>query len=300
MAVWVPRVLVVGRSFLWDRWHRPRDNFPVHDGGQEPWVCMATGADEPPRQPSMQFEGLTEELLRSLLIEIDPERVGTCIEIGVGTYHWYSDLFARAGFRSVAIEPIPAQPFLERLREGGITFYEGVVADRDGAACLYLGKGGDTNLSSIRKDWWAATAETKTVPAMTLASVMAWANIERLTCLKVDAEGSEADILKQLRDFPPERLPDVVVFEFGAAVWSETKWLDHFDAQTMECLRILRDTGYGQLMTLDVFSEVRLGDLRVDLDPRLYFGENSQAGNAIASRVGWQVPGHIRLVRTWG
>jgi FkbM family methyltransferase len=233
-------------------------------------------------QPSMEFEHRTEELLRRLLPTVDPGRIGACIEIGVGTYHWYCDLFARAGYRSVAIEPVPAEPFIHRLGEGDIVFHEGVVSDRDGYAHVYLGKNGDTNLSSIRPDWWAATEATKSVVSMTLATIMRKSSIDRLTCLKVDAEGSEARILKQLLDFPRHLLPSLVVFEFGAAVWSDGKWLDHFDADTMECLRILRSCGYGHMTTIDVFSEERAGDLQRDVNPETYFGKNSQAGNAIA------------------
>jgi FkbM family methyltransferase len=238
-------------------------------------VCKA-------RQPSMEFEHRTEELLRLLLPKVDPDRLGTCIEIGVGTYHWYCDLFAGAGYRSVAIEPIPAEPFIQRLRQGNIIFHEGVVAEHDGNVTVFLGKDGDTNLSSIRHDWWAATEHTKTVASMTLATIMRLSGIDRLTCLKVDAEGSESRILKQLLNFPQRLLPSLVVFEFGAAIWSNGKWLDHFDSDTMECLRILSSCGYGSMRTIDVFSEERSGNLQRDLNPEIYFGRDSQAGNAIA------------------
>jgi hypothetical protein len=90
--------------------------------------------------------------LVSLLPAVDPARAGVCIEIGVGTYHWYCDLFAAAGYRSIAVEPIPAAPFLERLGRGDIVFYEGVVGDRDGSATVYLSRDGDTNLSSTQSD----------------------------------------------------------------------------------------------------------------------------------------------------
>lgn len=236
------------------------------------------------RRPSMQFEDRTEELLRALLPHVDPGRSGTCIEIGVGTYHWYCDLFARAGYRSVGVEPVPSQPFLDRLRLGDITFFEGVVAEHDGTLAVYLGKDVDTNLSSIRRDWWAATDQTKAVRSMTLATLLREAGVERLTCLKVDAEGSEARILGQLSRLPPRYWPAIVVFEFGAAVFADGKWLDHFDTDTMECLRILRACGYGELHTIDVFGDERAGNLQNHLDPHVYFGRDSQAGNAIAQR----------------
>jgi hypothetical protein len=120
---------------------------------------------------------------------------------------------------------------------------------------------------------------------MTLATVVARSGIEHITCLKVDAEGSEARILRQLLSFPPHLLPRLIIFEFGAAIWMEGKWLDHFDADTMECLRILRACGYGSLCTIDVFSEERVGHLQLDLDPDTYFGRDSQAGNPIAQLI---------------
>lgn len=243
---------------------------------------MRSGSGGGGRQPSMEFESRTEWLLTQTLPHVDPRRLGTCIEIGVGTYHWYCDLFARAGYRSVAVEPVPSEPFIQHLRQGGILFHEGVVGEHDGTVTIYLGKDGDTNLSSIRRDWWAATEVTRTVASMTLATMVARSDIDRITCLKVDAEGSEARILRQLLSFPPHLLPRLIVFEFGAAVWTEGKWLDHFDADTMECLRILRACGYDRLRTIDVFSEERLGHLQLDLDPNTYFGRDSQAGNAIA------------------
>lgn len=155
------------------------------------------------RVPSMDFETRTEGRLTSLLPHVDPARQGACIEIGVGTYHWYCELFARLGFRTVAVEPIPAAPFLERLPDSGIAFYEGVVSDHDGTATVYLGKGDDTNLSSLRQDWWAATAATRVVPAMTLGALVREAGIAALTCLKVDAEGTEERILRQLQTLAP-------------------------------------------------------------------------------------------------
>jgi FkbM family methyltransferase len=234
------------------------------------------------RQPSMEFEQRTEALLGQMLPRVDPSRAGSCIEIGVGTYHWYCDLFAKAGYHSVAIEPVPAGPFIQRLGEGGILFYEGVVGEHDGMVTVYLGKDGDTNLSSVRRDWWAATEHTRTVVSMTLATVIARSGIGHITCLKVDAEGSEARILKQLLGFPPHLLPRLIVFEFGAAVWTAGKWLDQFYVDTMECLRILRACGYDNLRTIDVFSEERFGHLQLDLDPDIYFGRDSQAGNGIA------------------
>jgi hypothetical protein len=111
---------------------------------------QTSGQSALPRAPSMAFETRTEELLVELLPRVDPDRTGACIEIGVGTYHWYCELFARAGYRSIAVEPIPADRFLDRLADTSIAFYEGVVSDHDGTATVYLGKGGDTNLSSLR------------------------------------------------------------------------------------------------------------------------------------------------------
>jgi FkbM family methyltransferase len=248
-------------------------------------IGMRSGLGGGARQPSMEFENRTEALLTQTLPRVDPSRAGTCIEIGVGTYHWYCDLFAKAGYRSVAVEPVPAEPFIQRLRQGGILFYEAVVGEHDGTVTVYLGKDGDTNLSSIRADWWAATEHTRTVTSMTLATVVARSGIDRITCLKVDAEGSEARILRQLVSFSPHLLPRLIVFEFGAAVWTEGKWLDHFDADTMECLRILRACGYDSVRTIDVFSEERFGHLQLDLNPDTYFGRDSQAGNGIAQLI---------------
>jgi hypothetical protein len=91
----------------------------------------------------MECENRTEALLTQTLPQVDPRRVGTCIAVVVGTYHWYCDLFAKAGYRSVAVEPVPAEPFIRHLREGGILFYEGAVGDHDGTVTVYLGKDGD-------------------------------------------------------------------------------------------------------------------------------------------------------------
>jgi hypothetical protein len=75
-----------------------------------------------------------------------------------------------------------------------------------------------------------------------------------------------------------------VVFEFGAAIFAEGKWLPHFETDTMSCLRILQGGGYGAAPTIDVFSEERSGDLRSSLDPHMFFGPDSQAGNVIVER----------------
>ncbi len=230
----------------------------------------------------MEFELLTENLLRVLLTQVDPERQGGCIEIGVGSYHWYFDLFAKAGYHTVAVEPVPVSHLWPRLAQGDVTFYQGIVGEVDGKAAIYLAKDGDTNLSSVNSDWWAAGERTEQVESMTPATVIERSAIKRLTCLKVDAEGMEPKILVQLNALPKELLPKIVMFEFGAAVKQDGRWIDGFDRHTLSCLRILQACGYGPVTTIDVHPVKRTGDLQDSIDADALFGPDSQAGNAVA------------------
>ncbi len=55
----------------------------------------------------MRVESCCQKLLEQLLPDLDPQRQGICIDVGVGTFAFYCELFARLGFSTVAIEPSP-------------------------------------------------------------------------------------------------------------------------------------------------------------------------------------------------
>lgn len=205
----------------------------------------------------MQVEACCQALLAALLPRADPQRRGLCLDVGVGTFAFYCELFARLRFPVVAVEPLPCAALVEICRRRRITLVEACLSEDNGTATLYLGSfdGQDNpNLHSLRPDWWGATARTVEVPTVTLASLLARLGVRRVTCLKLDVEGAEARIIRQLGELPEEWLPQVVMFEYGGGgtrAQGGAGWAPAFLSETLECLRALARLGYGWSVATD-------------------------------------------------
>src|SRR4029077_8803890 len=57
----------------------------------------------------MQVEECCSALLELILPSIDKDRSGWAIDVGVGTFCFYCEQFARLGFRTAAVEPLPVE-----------------------------------------------------------------------------------------------------------------------------------------------------------------------------------------------
>ena len=62
----------------------------------------------------MKVEDCCQALLAQILPTVDPQRQGICIDVGVGTFAFYCELFAQLGFETL---PSFVVGPMERLRE---------------------------------------------------------------------------------------------------------------------------------------------------------------------------------------
>jgi FkbM family methyltransferase len=238
----------------------------------------------------MHVEECCQALLYYILPEIDQSRKGLCIDVGVGTFELYCELFARIGFDTVAVEPLPTPAIARLCRSLGIVLIKSCVYDNDRTQTMYTGtyKGSENlNLSSIRSDWWGSSSHSVQVRSMTLDTFLTTINAHLITCLKLDVEGVESVIIQQLQQTPVSLLPAVVVFEYGGgstkqdgkAEWSKTG----IDG-TLSCFRILKDLNYRTTILVDssLESNERVIDLaEVNILPDVFFHPRSIYGNAI-------------------
>jgi FkbM family methyltransferase len=241
----------------------------------------------------MHVEECSLALLHYSLPVIDEQRNGLCIDIGVGTFAFYCELFARIGYDTVAIEPLPTPELVEVCKVLKINLIQSCVSDIDGNTILYIGtfQGSDNlNLSSIRPDWWGASSQSKQVSSITIDTLIKKINAQKITCMKLDVEGVELTILKQIQNIAEYLLPQVVVFEYGGGGTRENGaagWSEDSIERTMECFRILKNLNFRTTILLDSSpgSTERLFDLaQINIDPEILFPPQSDYGNAICFR----------------
>jgi|WetSurMetagenome_2_1015567.scaffolds.fasta_scaffold189568_2 FkbM family methyltransferase len=241
----------------------------------------------------MHVEESCQALLHYVLPKIDRSRKGLCIDVGVGTFALYCEIFARTGFDTVAVEPLPTPAITKTCHSRGITLIKSCVYDNDGTQTMYKGAYNDSenlNLSSIRSDWWGSSSNSVQVRSMTLDTLLKSINAHFITCLKLDVEGVESVIIKQLHQVHASLLPAVVVFEYGGgssrldgkAGWSETGI-----NETLSCFNMLKDLGYRTTILVDSMqdSTERVIDMaEVNVLPDILFHPRSVYGNAICFR----------------
>ncbi len=218
----------------------------------------------------MRVEACCQSLLTHLLPEIDPGRSGICLDVGVGTFAFYCEIFAKLGFSTVAIEPLPVQKLYRVSERYAIQLIECCLSDQDGEQNLYLGNFAgifNRNFSSLSAVWFGSTKRVKQVRALTLPMLLNHLSAEKITILKLDIEGWEYNIIKQLPDLKKSQLPQVIMFEYGGGVnknQGQKGWSKDFFEKTLHCLTILQDCGYGSSVMVDFFpqSHETLFDLR--------------------------------------
>ncbi len=213
----------------------------------------------------MNVEECCQALLAYTLPIADKERSHTCIDVGVGTFAFYCELFAKLEFPTVAVEPLPVDAVVEMCRNYGIPLIESCLSDVSGTVNLqignYLGNTEfDLNFSSIISDWWGVSAEVKQVQSMTLPQLLAEVNIEAIACLKLDIEGAESLVIPQLTELPESLLPQIVMFEYGGGdtrASSNKGWSPKLVSATMKCLARLQQCGYGFSIMVDYAADTK-------------------------------------------
>ena len=149
----------------------------------------------------MRVEPCCQALLAKLLPEIDPQRQGVCIDVGVGTFAFYCQIFAELNFTSLAIEPLPVKALKKLAEHPKLTLLPVCLSDQNGEQTLYVGKFAgifNSNFSSLSPQWFGASGQARQVQTITLQSLIERQNIEQITCLKLDIEGWEWAVVKQL------------------------------------------------------------------------------------------------------
>lgn len=238
----------------------------------------------------MRVEACCHALLEHLLPDLDPDRQGLCVDVGVGTFAFYCELFARLGFATVAIEPSPTNKLRALCQQYPIQLIEQCLSDRRGTQTLHMGQFANlanSNFSSLAVDWFGASSSTRLVPTLDLATLLSQVSTPYLTAFKLDIEGWESVVIKQFAELPSQHLPRVIMFEYGGGS-SRTQgskgWSPKFFGGTMTCLKILQQKGYAFSIMVDYVSgtQARVFDLQsLDLARESPFYSNGVYGNIL-------------------
>lgn len=237
----------------------------------------------------MDYETRARAILTESLRAVPHCSRGVAIDVGVGIGNLYCVDFARLGYRTFAVEPLPNEFLRETCRTNAITLVEACLTDRDGTVELFLGtyKGQEfLNVSSIYQEWWGSSTESRVVRSMRLASLIETYGIKKISCLKIDTEGSEFLIISNLSSLSPGLLPALVQFEYGGGaskVERKGGWSKRFFEMTMGNLACLRELGYkvGVLVESTLPSEVLFSLQQQNFE--MLFPDCCEVGNIIVS-----------------
>jgi len=240
----------------------------------------------------VHVEECCQDLLVFIIPQVDPKHEGACYDIGVGTFAFYCEVFARLGFKTIAVEPLPVRALRNICKTHGITLLEECLSDKNGVQTLYIGSydhARNLNLSSLVPDWWGASTEEKTVRTVRLDTLISNTHPQKITCMKLDIEGMEPKVMEQLPDIPPELLPGVIMFEYGGGgihASGEGGWSDKFIRPTVLSLEILKQLGYGLTIIIDGANETKenIFDLQEQLPADNLFDARAVYGNIISIR----------------
>lgn len=238
----------------------------------------------------MRVEACCQALFEHLLPDLDPQRQGLCIDVGVGTFAFYCELFARLGFATVAVEPSPTDKLRAVCQRHPIQLIEECLSDRVGIQTLHMGKFAslaNSNFSSLAADWFGASAITRPVPTLDLATLLDRVVAAQITAFKLDIEGWEPVVIQQFVALPAPQRPRVVMFEYGGGgsrTQGQKGWSPKFLTGTMDCLKTLQQLGYSCCIMVDYAAgtEAKVFDLQaLDLAQEAPFYPNGVYGNIL-------------------
>ncbi len=241
----------------------------------------------------MRVESCCQALLQHLLPELDPDRRGLCVDVGVGTFAFYCELFAQLGFATVAVEPCPTEQLRVLCQRHSIQLLELCLSDQVGTQTLHLGQFAsmaNANFSSLSADWFGASGRTQQVPTLDLASLLAQVAASQITCFKLDIEGWEPVAIKQFSTLPDALLPELVMFEYGGGssyTQGQSGWAPQFLEGTLDCLKMLQQRGYDFSIMVDYApgSRPKVFDLQsLNLVEETPFYPNGVYGNILSLR----------------
>jgi FkbM family methyltransferase len=238
----------------------------------------------------MRVEACCTALLKAMLPAIDPQRQGHCIDVGVGTFAFYCDLFAQLGFPTVAVEPVPIPKLRQLCQRRQIQLMEVCLSDQTGTQPFYGGQFarlGNKNFNSLAPDWFGSSAQSQLINTLSLGDFLEAIAPPQITCLKLDIEGWEPVVLKQWADLPTPLLPKVTMFEYGGGTdrqAGEKGWSPKFLSGTLQCLETLKQCGYGLSIRVDYAHGTlpHLFDLQTTTPTPALFPPTAVYGNIIS------------------
>lgn len=256
----------------------------------------------------MDFELCTDLIAKRLVEKADPGRCGACVEIGLGPGNFSFRWAEPAGFRCIAVEPLPTEGLRAACREHGVALVTAAItAQGGGPVPIYLGMfdgnaSPDTN--SLNPRWWGCGQETRQVESLTLAGLFHRESVATCTFLKVDTEGSECAIVEGLRDLSPEQQPAVVAFEYGGGGSRERGtggWSGEFLEDTLASIRALRSLGYGAVIVVESAArDPRQAEMPNDGREQDLFPATALVGNLIVTREPVPIAEFAALVQSFG
>lgn len=182
----------------------------------------------------------TWDAIRNMITKFDPDRKGWCIDVGIGDGDYYFEWFARLGYRTLAIEPLPTEQAATACKAAGVELIPVALSDYKSVAQLHT----VGSIHSLDAHLWGEPDNQHWVTVSTLAHEAYLHNADRLTALKLDIEGSEGRVLRSLRK---SLLPSVLSFEFGG-VWQrhtrQGQWSDDHMSELLATLAWLWHLGY--------------------------------------------------------
>lgn len=243
----------------------------------------------------MEVESCCQALLKRILPEVDPQKSGYCVDVGVGTFAFYCELFAKLGFKTIAVEPSPIKKLQKLCDRQSIQLVEACLSDKNGTQTLYMGNFAsfaNQNFNSLEAEWFGSSPNTKEVKTLELKTFLETTNIKQLTCLKLDIEGWEPVVMKQFPELSLSQLPKITMFEYGGGSPRNQNgkgWSKSFLEGTLTCLKTLKQCGYGFSIIIDYVydAQPKIIDLQNhSLDPDDLFLPNAVYGNIISFREG--------------
>ncbi len=190
----------------------------------------------------------TLSVLEGLLTRLDPIREGWCIDAGAGVQDWFGEWFAQWGYQAVIIDPLLPTASFDGLSKPGITFMRLALYNVDEKITFYDGHDGNT--ASVHQNWQEVTGHphpgtSREVQAIRYDTLCDRLEMHRVSCLKMDIEGSELAVIETLIDAPLR--PRIVTFEYGGGFAKNTGmggWSAPHFARALRCLDLLHEMGY--------------------------------------------------------
>lgn len=191
----------------------------------------------------------TLNVFKGLLHELDPDKVGWCIDGGAGIQDFFGVEFHNWGWQTVIVEPQVSWGLLGATEGKCIALEDSALCHIDGHVTLY--EGWDGNTHSLDSEWEDVTGHPhkKTgmqVPAIRYQTLLEKYAIADVACLKLDIEGSEWSVIQQFAE-NHVILPRIVSIEYGGGYARHTGkggWAKHRFDNVLKCIDVLRACGY--------------------------------------------------------